>query len=68
MDNLDELLDSEQRLRIWADWLGRSIEGTVSWQLWRGDVRMFFFEADDGEVYAFERADVSLRVELVATT
>jgi hypothetical protein len=46
--------------------LGSSIEGYITSQLWRGDPDVFFLEADDGEVYAIERNDPSLRVELVS--
>jgi hypothetical protein len=38
----------------------------VNGQLWRGDPDAFFLEADDGEVYAIECNDSSLRVELVS--
>ena len=62
---LDELLESEGRLRVSADWLNQPIEGYITSQLWRGDPNVFFLEADDGEVYAIERNDPSLRVELV---
>jgi hypothetical protein len=65
-DQLDDLLESEERLRLWTAWLGRTLEGTVNTALWRGDPDVFFFEADDGEVYAIERNDPSLRVELVS--
>jgi hypothetical protein len=41
-------------------------KGTVNTSLWRGDPHVFFFETDDGEVYAIERHDPSLRVELVS--
>jgi hypothetical protein len=64
--DLDDLLESEQRLRVSAAWLARPIEGYINGQLWRGDPDVFFLEADDGEVYALERTDPSLRVELVA--
>jgi hypothetical protein len=64
-EQLDDLLESEQRLRVSAAWLPRPIEGYINGQLWRGDPDVFFLEADDGEVYALERTDPSLRVELV---
>jgi hypothetical protein len=64
-DYLDDLIASEQRLRICTAWLGRWLEGYVNTSLWRGDPDIFFFETDDGEVYAIERDDPSLRVELV---
>jgi hypothetical protein len=64
-DELDELLESEARVRVSAAWLPRPIEGSVNGQLWRSDPDVFFLEADDGEVFAFERSDPSLRVELV---
>jgi len=67
-EELDELLESEERLRVWTAWLGRAVEGTVTTSLWRGDPYVFFFEADDGEVYAIERNDPSLRVELVSAS
>ena len=64
--DLDDLLESEQRLRVWTAWLGRTLEGTVNTSLWRGDLNTFFFETDDGEVYAIERSDPTLCVELVS--
>jgi hypothetical protein len=64
-DELDELLESGQRLRVSVAWLPQPLEGHVNTSLWRGDPHMFFFEADDGEVYAIERNDPSLSVELV---
>jgi hypothetical protein len=64
MNELDELLESEARLRVSAAWLRAPVEGFVNGQLWRGDEDVFFLEADDGEVYAIERNDPSLRVEL----
>ena len=64
-DELDEVLESERRLRVSTSWLGRPLEGYVNTSLWRGDPAVFFFETDDGEVYAIERDDPSLRVELV---
>jgi hypothetical protein len=64
-DELDEVLESERRLRICTSWLGRPLEGYVNTSLWRGDPTVFFFETDDGEVYAIERDDPSLCVELV---
>ncbi len=64
-DQLNDLLESERRLRICTMWLGQPLEGTVNTSLWRGDPYVFFFETDDGEVYAIERNDPSLRVELV---
>jgi hypothetical protein len=64
-DQLDELLESEERLRVWTGWLGRSLEGYINSRLWRGDPDTFFFETDDGEVYAIERHDPSLHIELV---
>jgi hypothetical protein len=60
----DNLLESDERLRIYAAWLGRMLEGTVNTTLWRGDPNVFYFETDDGEVYAIERNDPSLRLEL----
>jgi hypothetical protein len=48
-DELDELLESEERLRVWTAWLGRTLEGTVNTALWRGDSSVFFFETDDAE-------------------
>jgi hypothetical protein len=67
MDNdIDDLLASEHRLRVYAAWLAQPIEGFINSQLWRGDPSVFFLEADDGEVYALERTDPSLRVELVS--
>jgi hypothetical protein len=65
-EDLDDLLESEERLRISAAWLKQPIEGYINSQLWRGDPDVFFLEADDGEVYAIERNDPSLRVELVS--
>jgi hypothetical protein len=65
-DELDALLESDARLRISAAWLPTSVEGYVNGQLWRGDEDVFFLEADDGEVYAIERNDPSLHVELVS--
>ena len=67
-DQLDDLLESEERLRVWTAWLNRTLEGTVNTSLWRGDPHVFFFETDDGEVYAIERNDPSLRVELVSAS
>jgi hypothetical protein len=67
MNELDELLESDARLRVSAAWLRAPVEGFVNGQLWRGDEDVFFLEADDGEVYALERSDPSLHVELVAT-
>jgi hypothetical protein len=49
-DQLDDLLESEERLHVWTAWLGRTLEGTVNTSLWRGDPHVFFFETDDGEV------------------
>jgi hypothetical protein len=66
-DYLDTLIESEQRLRVCTAWLGRTLEGSVNTSLWRGRPDVFFFETDDGEVYALERGDPSLRIELVAT-
>jgi len=63
-DELDEMLESAARLRISVSWLPQPIEGQVNTSLWRSDPLVFYFEADDGEVYAIERADPSLRVEL----
>ena len=67
-DELDELLESDARLRVSAAWLPRPIEGSGNGQRWRGDPDVFFFETDDGEVYAIERNDPSLCVELVRTS
>jgi hypothetical protein len=66
--DLDELLDSEQCLRVSVAWLARPVEGYVNSWLWRGDPDLIFFEADDGEVYAINRNDLSLRVELVTAS
>jgi hypothetical protein len=63
-EELDNLLESDERLRIYTAWLGRMLEGTVNTALWRGDPNVFYFETDDGEVYAIERHDASLRLEL----
>ena len=63
-DDLDTLIESERRLRVYTAWLGRTLEGAVNTSLWRGHPDVFFFETDDGEVYAIERNDPSLRVEL----
>ena len=65
-EELDDLLESEERLRVYTAWLGRTLEVPVNATLWRGDPDVFFFETDDGEVYAIERSDPSLRVELVS--
>jgi len=65
-DDLDTLIESEQRLRVYTAWLGRALEGSVNTSLWRGHPNVFFFETDDGEVYAIERHDPSLHVELVS--
>ena len=62
---LDDLLESERRLRIAAAWLREPIEGRVTYQIWQSDPNVFFLEADDGEVYALERSDPTLCVELV---
>ena len=67
-EELDDLLESEERLRVYTAWLGRALEGTVNTALWRGDPDVFFFETADGEVYAIERDDPSLRVELASAT
>ncbi len=64
-DQLDDLLESEHRLRVRTAWLGRALEGYINDRIWRGDAHVFFFETDDGEVYAIERADPTLRVEPV---
>jgi hypothetical protein len=64
-EELDDLLESGRRLRVSAAWLAQPIEGYINRQLWRGDPNVFFLEADDGEVYALERIDPTLRVELV---
>jgi hypothetical protein len=64
-EKLDDLLESERRLRVAAAWLRQPIEGYINCQLWRGDPNVFFLETDDGEVYALDRTDPSLRVELV---
>jgi hypothetical protein len=64
-EELDDLLESEERLRVSVAWLTRPIEGYITSRLWRGAPDVFFLEADDGEVYAIERNDPSLRVELV---
>ena len=66
-DELDELLESERRLRVSAAWLRHSIEGRVTYQVWQSDPNVFFLEADDGEVYALDRNDPTLCVELVST-
>jgi hypothetical protein len=63
-EELDDLLESEERLRVFAAWLRQPIEGYITSQLWRGDPDVFFLEADDGEVYAIERNDPSLHIEL----
>jgi hypothetical protein len=63
---LDNLLESEERLRVSVAWLTQPIEGYINSQLWRGDPDVFYLKADDGEVYAIERNDPSLRVELVS--
>lgn len=47
-------------------WLAQPIEGSITTSLWWGEPDVFFFETDDGEVYAIERNDPSLQVELVA--
>jgi hypothetical protein len=60
-DQLDHLLESEERLCVWTAWLGRTLEGSVNTSLWHGDPHVFFFDANDGEVYAIERNDSSLR-------
>ena len=65
-EELDDLLESDERLRVYAAWLGCTLEGTVNIALWRGDPNVFFFETDDGEVYAIERSDPTLRVELAS--
>jgi hypothetical protein len=41
-EELDELPESEQRLRVWTAWLGRTLEGTINTALWRGDEDVFF--------------------------
>jgi len=64
-DELADLLESEQRLRVFAAWLPQPLEGHVNTSLWRGDPDVLFFEGDDGEVYALDGADPRLRVELV---
>ena len=64
MDELDALLECETRLRVSAAWLPEPVEGYVNGQLWRGDEDVFFLEADNGRVYAIERHDPSLRVEM----
>jgi hypothetical protein len=64
-DDLDNPLESGERLRVSAAWLPQPIEGQVNTSLWRGDPAVFFFEADDGQVYVIERNDPGLRVELV---
>jgi hypothetical protein len=61
----DDLLESDERLRVSAAWLAQPIEGCVNGRLWRGDPNVFFLETDDGEVYALERTDPSLHVALV---
>jgi hypothetical protein len=66
MNELDELRECEARLRMSAAWLRAPVEGHANGQLWRGDEDVSFLEADDGEVYAFERSDPSLRVELLS--
>jgi hypothetical protein len=38
----------------------------MTYQVWQGNPNVFSLEADDGEVYAIERDDPSLRVELAA--
>ena len=65
-EKLDDLLEGEERLRVFATWLKQPIEGYITSQLWRGDKDVFSLEADDGEVYAIECNDSSLRVELVS--
>jgi hypothetical protein len=65
-DELGELLESEERLRVSVAWLIQPVEGYMNNRLWRGDPDVFFLETDDGEVYAIERNDPSLRVELAA--
>jgi hypothetical protein len=64
-DDLDTLIESERHLRVYTTWLGRTLEGSVNTSLWRGHPYVFFFETDDGEVYAIELSDPSLHVELV---
>jgi hypothetical protein len=64
-DEIEDLLESGARLRVSASWLPQPIEGYVNRSLWRGDPYVFFFQTDDGEVYAIERHDPSLHIELV---
>ena len=64
-DELDDMLESQERLRVSVAWLTQPIEGRVTYQVWQSDPNIFFFETDDGEVYAIERHDPSLHVELV---
>jgi hypothetical protein len=61
--DLDDLLESGERLRVSAAWLRHSLEGYVNTSLWHGNPNVFFFEVDDGEVYAIERDAPSLCVE-----
>jgi hypothetical protein len=65
-DNLDDLLESRARLRISAAWLRQPVEGYVEHRLWCADADSFILEADDHVGYRFDRADTSLRVELVS--
>ena len=65
-DQFDRLLESERQMRVFADWLMQPLKDYANNQLWHGDTNTFFFETDD-EVYALERTDSSLRVELVGT-
>ncbi len=51
-DDLDDLLESGEQLRVSIAWLRQPIEGHVNTSLWRGDPNVFFFEADDGRVCA----------------
>ena len=62
-DELEDLLESGERLRVSAAWLPQPIEGHLNTSLWRGNPGVFFFEADDGQVYAIERNDPILCVE-----
>jgi hypothetical protein len=65
-EELDDLLECEERPRVSVAWLPGPVEGSVTNQVWQSDPNVFFLEADDGEVDALERTDPSLRVELVS--
>jgi hypothetical protein len=68
MEDLDDLLESERRLRVFAAWLAQPIEGYVEHRLWSAAPDLFILETDDHIGYQFDCTDPSLRVELIGAS